>query len=69
MSKEKVMLQEREIYGVLKFYPYNDLAHLICKISKTKTMTKATIDVIKQMGYEVVTDRAAFSEPPSDGTK
>lgn len=62
MTDNKVMLQEREIYGILKFYPHNELAKQFCAIAKTKTMTLDTIETIKKMGYEIVTDRTAFKD-------
>lgn len=63
MIKERVLLQQREIYGIPKFYPYNELAHKFCQIAKTKTMTMETIELIRAIGYEVVTDRTPFNEP------
>lgn len=60
MQNTQVMLQEREVYGVLKFYPHNETARQFCAIAKTKTMTMETIGIIKQMGYEIVTDRTPF---------
>ena len=64
MDKESrvVMLKERELYGVLKYYPHNDNGHLFCAIAKTKTLTKDAIKSIKALGYEVVTDRISFEE-------
>lgn len=63
MDKERVLLQEREVYGIPKFYPYNELAKKFCQIAKTKTMTFETIELIRAMGYDVVTDRTPFQEP------
>lgn len=57
-----VKLEERDIYGIRKFYPKNRLAEQFCLIARTKTMTQNTIDVLKDMGYQVVTDRVVFSE-------
>jgi hypothetical protein len=62
MSDKIVKLQEREVYGILKYYPYNDLAKMFCKIARTTTMTEQTIALVREMGYEVVTDRQAFKE-------
>ncbi len=65
MIKERVLLQEREVYGIPKFYPYNDLAKKFCLIAKTKTMTMDTIELIRSMGFDVLTDRTPFAEPIS----
>lgn len=62
MPKERVLLQEREVYGIPKFYPYNDLARKFCQIAKTKTMTMETIQLLRAIGYDVVTDRTPFTE-------
>ena len=59
---EKVMLREKEVYGILKYYPYNDTAKVLCKIARQKTMTTQTILLVRELGFEVVTDRMSF--PP-----
>lgn len=61
-SKIEVRLAEKDIYGKRKFYPMNDVAKKICLIARTITMTEATIAIVRDMGYEVVTDRIAFED-------
>lgn len=60
--KEVVRLEEKDVYGIRKYYPLNDIAKKFCLIAKTKTMTTETIKVIRDMGYDVVTDRVPFQE-------
>jgi len=57
-----VMLKERELYGVMKYYPHNENARLFCAVAKTRTITKDAIEAIKALGYSVVTDRISFEE-------
>lgn len=57
-----VRLEEKDVYGVRKYYPLNEIAKNFCLIAKTKTMTPEAIKVILNMGYEVVTDRVRFQE-------
>ena len=55
-------LKEREVYGVLKFYPANELAEKFCKLIRTKTLTESMILGIRDLGYTVVTNRNEFEK-------
>ena len=68
---DKVMLREKEVYGILKYYPHNETAKLFCKIARQKTMTEQTIVLVRELGYQVVTDRTPFessTEPNKEAT-
>ncbi len=47
------VLVER-VYGIERFYPYNDNAKLLSKITKRPTLTKKQLMMIKQAGWQVI---------------
>jgi hypothetical protein len=41
----------KEIYGVVKYYPMNDIALGLADIAGTKTITQDTINRAKKIGF------------------
>ena len=48
-----ITVMVREVYGVIKYYPYCDTSELIASIAGTKTLTNQALEHIKQLGYEI----------------
>lgn len=50
-----VLLQERNVYGEMKLYPANRLAHQLTAIADTKTVTPNMVRQFKNLGLTVQT--------------
>lgn len=50
---DTVVVMVRRVYGEEKFYPVNEAAYLFASISQTKTLTRAALKDIKQLGYNI----------------
>ena len=48
-----ITVQVREVYGVEAIYPVCNSAFLFAQIAGTKTLTRRTIALIKQLGYTI----------------
>lgn len=48
-----VQIQIRSVYGVKLIYPHNHAAKVFASIAGTKTLTKAVLDDIRLLGYEI----------------
>lgn len=44
----------RDVYGIPKVYPVNDVANLFAEIAGKKTMSAADLKRIEALGFEVV---------------
>jgi hypothetical protein len=49
----KIIITAKEVYGERKYYPVCEAAKLFAEIAGTKTLTKATLYKIKDLGYAV----------------
>ncbi len=49
----ELILQKREIYGSVLYYPINDLAKQLVGFLKQKTFSKPQVDIIIKMGFKV----------------
>lgn len=49
----ELLLQRREIYGTILYYPQNDLARQLAGFLKQKSFSKAQVDIIVKMGFKV----------------
>jgi len=49
----ELLLQRREIYGTVLYYPQNDLAKQLAGFLRQKSFSKAQVDIIVKMGFKV----------------
>lgn len=49
----ELLLQRREIYGTILYYPQNDLAKQLAGFLRQKSFSKAQVDIIIKMGFKV----------------
>lgn len=49
-----IEVEVRDVYGVKKYYPVCDKAHIFARIAGTVTLTRETIKYIKELEYAVV---------------
>ena len=55
-----IQVTVKDIYGSRAIYPACDTAKLLAKLAGTKTITAASLDVIKQLGYTVEVAQVAL---------
>ena len=56
-----VIVEQRNVYGNIKFYPVNDLAQKFADLMKQKTFDARNLFDIKDMGVTVVIDQKTIS--------
>jgi hypothetical protein len=56
-----VIVEQRSVYGSIKFYPVNDLAQKFADLMKQKTFDARNLFDIKNMGVTVVIDQKTIS--------
>ena len=49
----KITIEPKSVYGNTLYYPTCEQAKLFAKIAGTSTLTYHTIQLIKQLGYEI----------------
>lgn len=49
----KIVIERKSVYGEIKYYPICESAKLFAAIAGTKTLTRAALFKIKELGYEV----------------
>jgi len=52
-----VIVEQRSVYGSIKFYPVNDLAQKFADLMKQKTFDARNLFDIKDLGVTVVIDQ------------
>ena len=50
----KITVEIKMVYGNERIYPICDKALLLAKLAGSVTLTRASIDIIKKLGYEIV---------------
>jgi len=51
---ELVLLERRESYGNVRFYPLNRTAQLLTELSSCeKTLTRQNLEIIENLGHEI----------------
>jgi hypothetical protein len=53
MNMNVVQVEQKSVYGVVKFYPHNDLAFGMAEFKGQKTLTQSDIKMLKEMGFQV----------------
>jgi hypothetical protein len=53
-SRLVVQVSLRRAYGNERFYPNNSLAITLCKLMKTKSMTRKELEICKKAGWEIL---------------
>lgn len=56
-----VIVEQRSVYGNIKYYPVNDLAQKFADLMKQKTFDVQNLFDIKNMGVTVVVDQKPIS--------
>ena len=56
-----VIVEQRNVYGNIKFYPANDLAQKFADLMKQKTFDARNLFDIKDMGVTVIIDQKTIS--------
>ena len=52
-SQKVVQIQYKDSHGTRRYYPMNESAVLFARIANTKTLTRETIAIIKNLGYRI----------------
>lgn len=54
VDNQLVMIERRESYGNVRYYPLNTTAWLLTELSSNeKTLTKTNLKTIEELGYEI----------------
>jgi len=56
-----VIVEQRSVYGNIKFYPVNDLAQKFADLMKQKTFDARNLFDIKDLGVTVIIDQKTIS--------
>ena len=56
-----VIVEQRNVYGSIKFYPVNDLAQKFADLMKRKTFDARNLFDIKNLGVTVIIDQKTIS--------
>ncbi len=56
-----VIVEQRSVYGNIKFYPVNDLAQKFADLMKQKTFDARNLFDIKELGVTVIVDQKTIS--------
>lgn len=56
-----VIVEQRNVYGNIKFYPANDLAQKFANLMKQKTFDARNLFDIKELGITVIVDQKTIS--------
>ena len=56
-----VIVEQRSVYGNIKFYPVNDLAQKFADLMKQKTFDAQNLFDIKELGVTVIVDQKTIS--------
>lgn len=53
MTTFDVVLKKREVYGVHRYYPVNELSKVICELMEKKTLNQNHLELLKKNNWNV----------------
>lgn len=53
----ELILQRREIYGNILFYPKNSLASQLASFMKQKTFSRGQVEKLVEMGFKIILEQ------------
>ena len=56
-----VIVEQKNVYGNIKFYPVNDLAQQFADLIRQKTFDVQNLADIKRMGMTIIIDQKTIS--------
>lgn len=56
-----IIVEQRSVYGNIKFYPVNDLAQKFANLMQRKTFDAQNLFDIKDLGFTVMIDQKTIS--------
>ena len=56
-----VIVEQKNVYGNIKFYPVNDLAQQFAELIRQKTFDVQNLADIKRMGMTIIIDQKTIS--------
>lgn len=59
-NSKVIKLSIDRVYGMIKMYPDNDTAKLLCKFAKVKSLTSTGVKCLMELGYSIETDKPGF---------
>lgn len=58
-----ITVEIRDIYGKQTIYPVCDKARTFAELTGTKTLTDRHIEIIKRLGYTIITTQREWRKP------
>ena len=49
----KITIKTKSVYGIMQAYPACPQSRLFCDLTGTKTLTRAALESIKKLGFEI----------------
>lgn len=56
-----IIVEQKNVYGNIKFYPVNDLAQQFAELIRQKTFDVQNLADIKRMGMTIIIDQKTIS--------
>ena len=56
-----IIVEQKNVYGNIKFYPVNDLAKRFAELIRQKTFDVQNLADIKRMGMTIIIDQKTIS--------
>ena len=56
-----VIVEQKNVYGNIKFYPVNDLAQQFAELMRQRTFDVQNLADIKRMGMTIIIDQKTIS--------
>lgn len=56
----KIILDEKDVYGLPKYYPANEAAKTMATLLNQKTLTEQNINILQLGGFNVVVNTPSY---------